>query len=153
MMAAVLSLVVFAPACGSDDTSGGADAAPRIDPTARADMMAAADAALPVDAGAVPQPDLAPDLAPAGSKGVGEHCTDGKECADEMICASGEYTSAHCTPRCDSTEQCNAAAPPAKGQCVPVGGFDGNICLWFCGMLADGADCPGDLSCEVAACR
>ena len=151
MTRVTLSLLVSMVACGSDDAGpAGDDAAGRVgSAAAQADLSTPVDAPATVDAG----PDLSPDLVPAGSKGVGEHCTDGIECADEMICASGEYTSAHCTPVCDSTEQCNAAAPPARGQCVPVGGFDGNICLWFCGMLAEGADCPGDLSCEVAACR
>ncbi len=98
--------------------------------------------------------DLTPDLALPGTKKMGEHCVEDEECEGDAICAEGEYTSAHCSPVCTDNTPCIDEAANVKGTCTPVGGFEGNICLFFCGFMADGADCPGDLICVGgAACR
>ena len=85
---------------------------------------------------------------------MGQHCVESEECEGEAICAEGKYTSGHCTPICVDNTPCTDEAANVKGTCTPTGGMEGNICWFFCGFMADGGDCPGDLVCEGGAvCR
>lgn len=89
-------------------------------------------------------------LEPSGveaTKGPGEHCSGTAECLGEAECVEGENTSAYCAPLCDTNEDCSVAAPGHSGQCMNVSGVF-SFCMFFCGMMAGGATCPGDLVCE-----
>ncbi|MFW5740831.1 MAG: hypothetical protein ACOC1F_10750 [Myxococcota bacterium] len=95
-------------------------------------------------------------LEPSGveaTKGPGEHCSGKAECLGDAECVEGENTSAYCAPLCTTNEDCTAAAPGHVGQCIEAGGMF-NFCMFFCGMMANGAPCPGDLVCEAnTICR
>lgn len=92
------------------------------------------------------------DLA-SGTKTVGQHCSDKSECKAGLECVKGQYTSQHCDALCKNSQDCNTAAPGSVGNCIPAAGL-GNICMYLCGVLANGAPCPGDLVCVAnAVCR
>jgi len=155
-----LVFCLLLPACSSESSGPDVGASPLPRDTGAIDAPpAAADRA--ADRAASPEAavdsavfDLAGDLAPPGTKKMGEHCLESVECEGEAICAAGEYTSAHCTPVCTDNAPCIDEANNVKGSCTPVGGFEGNICMFFCGFMADGGDCPGDLVCQGGAvCR
>ena len=87
------------------------------------------------------------------TKGPGEHCVGAAECVGEAECVEGENTSAYCAPLCSTNEDCAAAAPGHVGQCINASGMF-SFCMFFCGMMAGGAPCPGDLVCEAnSICR
>ncbi|MBI5535830.1 MAG: hypothetical protein HY898_24135 [Deltaproteobacteria bacterium] len=86
------------------------------------------------------------------TKGPGEHCIGSAECKDGAECVQGEYTAAYCAPKCQKDEDCTTAAPGSKGTCTDAGTF--TFCMYYCGMMAGGAKCPGDMVCEGnAICR
>ncbi len=86
------------------------------------------------------------------SKGPGEHCTGSDECLDDAECVEGQYTAAYCAPLCTTNDDCSVASPGSVGQCANAGAF--SFCMFFCGIMANGAPCPGDMVCEGnAVCR
>lgn len=93
-----------------------------------------------------------PPSTTTATKGPGEHCTGSAECLDDAECVEGEYTKAYCAPLCQTNEDCSKAAPGSSGQCTDATTF--KFCMFFCGMMANGATCPGDMVCEGnAVCR
>lgn len=89
------------------------------------------------------------DLVP--TKTTGESCTTALECLNGAACVSGEHTAPYCSPPCTTDDDCKVGAPDAVGTCNAAGGL--TFCIYMCGFMANGADCPGDMTCEVAVCR
>jgi len=87
----------------------------------------------------------------AAVKGPGERCNETAECAGNAECISGEVTEASCFPLCNSDADCAAAAPDAYGMCTSAGSFA--FCMFYCGFMGQGKDCPGDMWCEAVVCR
>lgn len=85
------------------------------------------------------------------TKGPGETCGETAECIDAE-CVEGENTGPYCAPYCTSDADCSTAAPGSVGTCAASGSLQ--FCMYFCGMMAGGAPCPGDMWCEGnAICR
>jgi hypothetical protein len=85
------------------------------------------------------------------TKNTGESCTTALECLNDAACVSGEHTAPYCSPPCTKDEDCKVGAPDAVGTCNAAGGL--TFCIYMCGFMANGAACPGDMTCEVAVCR
>lgn len=85
------------------------------------------------------------------TKGPGERCEESAECLGNAECISGEFTPASCFPLCASDADCAAAAPDAAGTCTNMG--DVSFCMFYCGFMGGGKECPGDMECDVAVCR
>lgn len=87
----------------------------------------------------------------AASKNTGQSCATELECLHGAACISGEHTSAYCSPPCQNDEDCKTGAPEAVGSCKQASGL--TFCIYLCGIMANGAACPGDLTCEFGMCR
>lgn len=85
------------------------------------------------------------------TKGPGERCGETAECVGNAECISGEVTEASCFPLCNSDADCVAAAPDAYAMCTNAGSF--SFCMFYCGFMGQGKDCPGDMFCEAVVCR
>jgi hypothetical protein len=134
--------------CGDSDPvktlgqqDAGADAA-----LAQSDAAPPADA--PRDTSALDTA-VAQDDAGAATKSPGQSCEHDWECLGGAHCVEGEYTRAYCAPLCGTPEECVDNPPGARGMCT-----GGGFCSYFCGVLGQGALCPGDLVCQGgAACQ
>ncbi len=101
-----------------------------------------------------PQPEVVEEASPEiildNSKATGVGCEESGECVSDL-CLSGEFTSAHCALLCSSDADCKGPDQLWNGTCSAVGGADFTFCIFFCGAM--GGECPGELSCDGAACR
>ncbi len=101
-----------------------------------------------------PSPEVVEETTPEiildNSKGPGVACQESGECISEQ-CISGEFTSAHCALLCEADADCKGPDQLWNGTCSAVGGAPFKFCIFFCGAM--GGECPGDLTCDGAACR
>ena len=96
-----------------------------------------------------------------GTGGPGDDCEVIEDCAgapEEATCVEGESSGMqYCSPLCDSANPtdpaCTEGLTDASAQCVAIGAGDAGICMYFCGVMAPGAVCPGDLTCAAGICQ
>lgn len=180
-MLAVIGVFAWCVACGSDSDSSppsSTDAGSTIDAsedaaTADADSGAHDDGGFDAVVPDVAEPDTSDDATTDGGSetgvdaspgvdtvAVGGACQESYECIGQAECISGAGgTPAHCTPLCETNEDCVDATAGYCGTCQDAGGF--KFCLFMCGGLAQTfipectftPACPdGPLSCDGAVC-
>jgi hypothetical protein len=96
-----------------------------------------------------------------GQGGPGDDCDVIEDCAgapESATCVEGETSGMkYCSPLCDGTNSadpvCTEGLADAAAQCIPIGTGNTGFCMYFCGIMAPGSVCPGDLACAMGICQ